>query len=72
MIGYFCIYLVRTFKIFKIIKMKVNWKIEIVSIILLIIQFIVALTGKYYIIQIFILIFLFINYQTYISKIIFF
>lgn len=52
MVGYCSIWIVRTIQLRKIVRMKVNWRIQIASSILLIIQAVLSMTDHFYWIQI--------------------
>ncbi len=52
MIGYSSIWIVRTFQLRKIVKLKVNWRTQIESSVLLIAQAVLAMTDQFYCIQI--------------------
>lgn len=52
MVGYCSIWIVRTIQLRKIVRMKVNWRIQITSSILLIIQAVLSMTDHFYWIQI--------------------
>lgn len=70
MIGYISIWLIRTIKLRKIIKMKVNWCLQIIFIILLVIQSFIATLNENMIYQIPFFIFLLVIGKNYFSTII--
>lgn len=52
MVGYSSIWIVRTFQLRKIVRLKVDWRVQIESSILLIVQAILAMTDQFYWIQV--------------------
>lgn len=51
LMGYFVIWVARSVKLRNIIKMRVNWKIQIISIIFMFLQMLLALAGRFVICQ---------------------
>lgn len=69
MIGYLITWILRSVKLSSFIKMKVNWKNHILSIIILIIQSILATLNNYYILQIICIVAIIILHWNYIYKV---
>lgn len=71
LIGYLLTWILRTIFLLKFMKMKVNWKLHLISIILLIVQAILATFNCYYLLQIIIFILILIIHSGYIKKLIY-
>ena len=52
MVGYSSIWIIRTLQLRKIVRLKVNWRVQIESSILLVVQAVLAMTDQFYWIQV--------------------